>query len=114
MIVGFAIQNTLTVHRIFEELAGDNLLRDLDAETFARKAAHFLAELNAIHPFREGNGRAQTSFLSILADQAGHPLDLERLERLGDPSAMMHAMIASFTGDEQSLTKLLLQLMRAR
>ena len=94
---------------IFDELAGDNCLRDLDTETFATKAAHFLSELNAIHPFREGNGRTQNIFLAILADQAGHPLDLERL----DPPAMLHAMIASFTGDEQPLRKLLLQLVRA-
>jgi cell filamentation protein len=31
-----------------------------------------------------------------LADQAGRPLDLEKL----DPDAMLDAMIASFDGDE--------------
>jgi cell filamentation protein len=97
------------MRRIFEELAGDNCFRDLDAETFARKAAHFLSELNAIHPFREGNGRTQSVFLTILADQAGHPLDLERLD---PPAKMMNAMIASFTGDERPLRELLLRLMR--
>ncbi len=98
------------MRRIFDWLADENGLRDLGPETFARKAAHFISELNAIHPFREGNGRTQNTFLIILADQAGHPLDLQRL----DPPAMMHAMIASFSGDEAPLTKLLLQLMRSR
>jgi len=35
-----------------------------------------------------------------LADRAGHTLDLEKL----DPNAMLHAMIASFDGDESELT----------
>jgi cell filamentation protein len=34
-----------------------------------------------------------------LADGAGHTLDLEKL----DPNAMLHAMIASFDGDESEL-----------
>jgi cell filamentation protein len=56
--------------------------------------------LNAIHAFREGNGRTQLSFFSLLADRAGHPVDLEKL----DPGAMLNAMIASFDGDETELT----------
>src|SRR2546429_6547614 len=63
------------MHRLFEKLAADNQLLDLDAESFASKAAQFLTELNAIHPFREGNGRTQNVFLAVLADRAGHPLD---------------------------------------
>jgi len=43
-------------------------------------AAAFLAWLNAIRPFREGNGRTQLTFIALLAAQAGHPLDLSRLE----------------------------------
>ncbi|WP_225130127.1 MULTISPECIES: Fic family protein [unclassified Bradyrhizobium] len=42
--------------------------------------AHFLSELNVIHAFREGNGRTQLSFFLLLADHAGHPIDLEDLE----------------------------------
>ncbi len=93
---------------LFAQLAADNYLCDLDAKTFAPKAAHFLAELNAIHPFREGNGRTQNVFLVILSDRAGHPLDFERL----DPPEMMQAMIASFPGDEHPLAELIHSLMR--
>jgi cell filamentation protein len=70
-----------------------------DPAAFARKSAHFLTELNAIHPFREGNGRAQLTFFLLLAARAGHRLDFERL----DPGAVMAAMIASFEGDEKPL-----------
>src|SRR5271157_53634 len=31
-----------------------------------------LADVNALHPFREGNGRAQRAFFSQLAHDAGH------------------------------------------
>jgi cell filamentation protein len=36
----------------------------------------------------------------MLADRAGHPVDLEKL----DPGTMLNAMIASFDGDETELT----------
>jgi cell filamentation protein len=75
----------------------------LDARAFAGKAAHFLAELNAIHPFREGNGRTQLSFLVALAERAGHLPSLEEL----DPNAMLEATIASFGGNERPLADLI-------
>ncbi len=86
------------MRRIFAELARQNKLRGLAAGKFAQKAAHFLAELNAVHPFREGNSRTQLSFLTLLAERAGHPLDLDRL----DPKSMLDAIIASFGGSERA------------
>ncbi len=84
---------------LFAGLRQHDFLRHRTASEFADGAAHFLAELNAIHPFREGNGRTQLTFLAVLADRAGHPLDLDKL----DPEATLAAMIASFNGDEQPL-----------
>ena len=84
---------------LFAALARQNKFRRVEADAFAEKAAHFLAEVNAIHPFREGNGRTQLSFLTLLAHQAGHPLALDRL----DPEAMLRATITSFEGDEAPL-----------
>lgn len=78
--------------KLFGWLAARDHLQGLTADEFAEAAAHFLSELNAIHLFREGNGRAQTAFLAMLAAEAGHPLDFERL----DTGAWMHAMIVSF------------------
>jgi cell filamentation protein len=40
------------MQRVFAELRAGRFFHGLDARTFAAKAAHFLAELNAIHPFR--------------------------------------------------------------
>jgi cell filamentation protein len=55
--------------------------------------------LNAIHPFREGNGRSQLSFLHLVGQRAGHPLDLTRINR----DTFMPAMIASYLGDNGPL-----------
>jgi cell filamentation protein len=100
------VANEMT--KLFGWLEGENYLRDLDSESFATKAAHLLAELNAIHPFREGNGRTQNTFLYVLADRAGHPLDFDRLE----PSDLKEATIASFENGEGQLAELILSLMR--
>lgn len=93
--------------RLFDELQADNHLQALGAIDFSRQAAHFVAELNAIHAFREGNGRSQLTFLALLADYAGHPLDLDRL----DPEAMLAAMIASFDGQEDTLANVIRELL---
>jgi cell filamentation protein len=92
---------------LFSWLAEEKHLTGLSAADFAKKAAHLLAELNAIHPFREGNGRTQLSFLAILADQAGHPRNMDKLK----PKAMLKATIASFDSDEAPLVNALSKLM---
>ena len=86
--------------KLFGGLADRDWLRGRDREAFAAGAAYFLGELNAIHLFREGNGRAQTAFLAMLAAEAGHPLDLSRM----DTDAWMRAMVHSFYADASLLT----------
>jgi cell filamentation protein len=96
------------MRKLFLQLKRQRNLRGLSAEAFAAQAAHFLAELNAIHPFREGNGRAQMTFLALVAGQAGHPFDLERL----DPDQFLAAMICSFSGAEEPLARQIRNLIR--
>ena len=64
----------------FRDLAAERFLAGLDQATFAARAAHYHGELNAIHPFREGNGRAVRVWLVHLARQAGHVLVLRRMD----------------------------------
>ncbi len=59
----------------------ENNLRGLNVESFAQRAAEHLNEINAIHPFREGNGRTQRIFLQNLAHQAGHELEITRFDQ---------------------------------
>lgn len=92
--------------KLFSDLKTKNHLANLPKNNFAHSAAHFLADLNAIHTFREGNGRAQLTFFALLADRAGHPLNLSEM----NPDLMLNAMIASFEGDESGLTAIIKQL----
>ena len=48
---------------------------------FANRAAYYLGELNAIHPFRDGNGRAQREFIRELAARNSYALDWSRVSR---------------------------------
>lgn len=91
---------------LFNSLRERVYLGNLSRERFAVEAAGFLSTLNATHPFREGNGRTQTTFLTLLAARAGHPLDLDKLE----PEAFLSAMVASFKGNDKPLEKQLLVL----
>jgi cell filamentation protein len=59
---------------LLNELKSDNHLHGLDAKSFSQRAAYYLGEINAIHPFREGNGRTQREFIRQLGQQAGHTL----------------------------------------
>jgi len=92
---------TAQLAKLFRELVAANHFRGLDADAFAKAAAHFLGELNAVHPFREGNGRTQLIFLKLIAAAAGYDVNLARV----DAPAMLAAMIASYHGDEAPLAK---------
>ncbi len=53
---------------VFSALATEKYLRNLEANVFSKRLAHYLSEINAVHPFREGNGRVQRLFISQLAE----------------------------------------------
>ena len=91
------------MRRLFGALKAENCFLGLDAEGFSSRSAHFLAELNAIHAFREGNGRTQLAFFTLLADRAGYPVRNTILR----PEAILDAMIASFKGDEAPLVSVI-------
>ena len=74
---------------------------------FAGAAAQFLGELNAIHAFREGNGRTQLSYLHLIGLRARHPLDLSRVH--AEP--VLTAMIGSFHGKFEALEVEILRLL---
>jgi fido (protein-threonine AMPylation protein) len=82
--------------KCFEAINAEDDLRGLTADQFAARAAEHISELNAIHPFREGNGRTMRAFLGVLAEQAGHEIDLARI----DPQAWNVASIEGFCIDD--------------
>ena len=84
---------------LFPKLKAPEFAPGCGADAFVAAAADFLATLNAIHPFREGNGRSQLSFLHLIALRAGHPIRLEDIQR----EAFLAAMIRSFLGQNDQL-----------
>lgn len=87
------------MRNLFENFERKDFLIGLDVESFSEGLAEFVSELNAIHPFREGNGRTQNIFMGIVADNAGWIMDYDKL----DTDLFLNAMIESFTGSIQPL-----------
>ena len=50
-------------------------LQGLSKDEFINRLAYFYDQLNYIHPFREGNGRAQRVFWTRLAKDANYEID---------------------------------------
>jgi cell filamentation protein len=88
---------------IFQQLAKENRLAGLDAAAFSDRAAHYLGELNALHPFREGNGRAQREFISHLAQANGYYVAWENVGQ----ADLLDAAIQSFNGETSKLSALI-------
>jgi cell filamentation protein len=66
------------VHR---RLVEANFLKGQSAEAFSHQAGEIIGDVNHVHPFREGNGRVQMIYLRQLSAQAGHDLDVTRIDR---------------------------------
>jgi cell filamentation protein len=88
----------------FNQLRTENYLKNLDADHFAIRAGHYLGEINAIHPFREGNGRTQREFIRCVALTAGHRLVWRGLEPEENNSA---SRINYATGNSDALAAMI-------
>ncbi|MBR3482540.1 MAG: Fic family protein [Neisseriaceae bacterium] len=65
--------------KISNELKKRDFLSNLSPQEFCHQAAYFLGEYNAVHPFREGNGRAIREMLEQLAQQNGYSFHWENM-----------------------------------
>lgn len=77
---------------IFSAIQRENWLRGLDRDSFAKRIAYYCSELNALHPFREGNGRTQREFIRELALYNGYAVDYFKAK----PDEMFNASVDSF------------------
>ena len=69
----------------------------------AERLAYYLAEINAIHPFREGNGRTQRLFIEKLARVNGWQLDFMYIRA----EEMVQASVESFAGEYADMERLI-------
>jgi cell filamentation protein len=92
----------------------DGLLADFkklsknDKKQIARKLAEILDSVNYLHPFREGNGRAQREFIRCLAVEKGYKLNLNPPDRVDVYERYMRGTIES---DVEGLAELVGELM---
>lgn len=77
--------------KLLDKLKEENYLQDLSKKSFSARLAYYMAELNVLHPFREGNGRTIREFIRELALKNGYKLDLTRTK----PKDMLNASIES-------------------
>lgn len=94
------IESELT--RLLDELKKENFLANISKEDFAKRLAYYWAELNVLHPFREGNGRTTREFLRQLALKNGYILNLQNV----DAQSLLNASIKSII-DTSALEELL-------
>jgi len=89
------------------ETYADDLFRKLEKERYLigcrgsvpHRLAWYLSEINVLHPFREGNGRAQRLFIEYLASVAGYRVDFSEVS----PREMIEASADSFACDYEAI-----------
>ena len=77
--------------KLLDQLKEENYLQNLDRDTFIKRLSYYMAELNVLHPFREGNGRTIREFIRQLAYKNGYVLNLKNI----NPKEMLYACIRS-------------------
>ncbi len=89
---------------IFSKLSKDEYLKKADdIDDFVNDLAFYMGEAEALHPFRDGNGRAIRFFFNQLVWNAGYVLHWNK----ADPDRMLEASIAAIDGDYQALVDVL-------
>lgn len=76
------------------------------SQPIAERLAFYLSELNAIHPFREGNGRTQRMFIEILAYRAGYEVDFSTVTA----DEMIEASYQSFNRNYEKINALFMRI----
>lgn len=85
---------------VFRNFYNNCLNSSSSIEQFVKIFASYYADLNALHPFREGNGRSQREFCRELCLQCGYSFDLTHTYK----DEMLQASIESLEiGDNKGL-----------
>jgi cell filamentation protein len=89
--------------RIFGDFAKENYLCNLEKSAFISRMAYYMGEINALHPFREGNGRTSREFFRQLSLHAQYILDFNNTRK----EDLLVADINAFNGFYDDLAAIL-------
>ena len=67
--------------KVFAKIKEKTMLKETDKEKVFDNLAYVMAELNIIHPFREGNGRSIREFIRLMAKRMGYDLNWGNVDR---------------------------------
>ena len=91
--------------KLFTQLKNEQFLKKTEPAKIAGRLAYYMGEINAIHPFREGNGRAQRIFISQLAKEAGFELTFSKSTQEEMINASIQAHRCDYKGLESIIEK---------
>jgi cell filamentation protein len=105
----FAFQQHIasSLDKLCGDLRRESHLVGGDLERFAERGAHYLGEINAIHPFRDGNGRTQREFIRELALHNGLLIDWRHISQDEMIAASRRSLRIDNAGLEQILKRAL-------
>jgi cell filamentation protein len=66
---------------VHQRVVNMDFLRNMNVAEFSARAAQIIGDTNHAHPFREGNTRTQLQLLQQLGEEAGHDIDLAKIEK---------------------------------
>jgi len=89
--------------KLFREMGNEGWLKGKNRREFADRAEHYLGEINVLHPFRDGNGRAQRYFMAQIGSWCGHPIVLGKIP----VEKNIEASIAAYHGDSRPFADLI-------
>lgn len=87
----------------FKKLKKENCLKGFEIDKFSERTAFYMGEINAAHPFREGNGRTIREFISQLAKANNYKISWDNISQ----KDMIQASIHSMNGDNRFLANLI-------
>lgn len=90
--------------KLFADMDAKDGFRGLPRDAFFDRLGNHINEINAIHPFREGNGRTMRHHASQIAREAGHPIRIAAIDKDKWMGASRHGFL---TGDHRGMAAVL-------
>lgn len=95
---------------VMGQLAGERYLSGQGKKQISVRLAYYIGEINAVHPFREGNGRTQREFMRMLAARNGYWLDFMKIST----EEMLEASWQTFNQQYERMAQLLFCALEAK